>query len=204
MCYCIFLSFLRVVAMTESTPHWDIVHHVSNYYDGPLEGLAEFQGQPHQFFFHEEVRRPRVDTAPQQSSGFAAGIAQAIAGAMAAGNEEGDDDDDDDEAQFDWIYALVPVPAELADRFKEKHAIFERWYQAYSRDATLMKDHPALPEDRAQYETLTALLSPWLEANRTRTDLLRRGQFASGRTPAAPGGSRWTTFQVMWLDPLPA
>ena len=39
-------------------PTWEAVRHISSFYDVPLEGLAELDGNPVVFFFHEETSRP--------------------------------------------------------------------------------------------------------------------------------------------------
>lgn len=41
-----------------SSSAWEVVHHVSNFYDFPLEGLADLNGAPHAFFVHDELVVP--------------------------------------------------------------------------------------------------------------------------------------------------
>lgn len=180
-----------------TTPSWEPVHHVSNYYDVPLEGLADFAGVPHLFFYHAEViRRSSVDTlAPASTSASDA----APTGHREVGQEESDENASDG-AQIDRIYSLVPLPSNLVAQSQEKHAIFERWHQAWSQDSTRMKYHPALPADKARYAELSTNLNTWLTKNRPGSALLKRGQFQCDRASVLPGFSRWTHFQVLWSD----
>jgi hypothetical protein len=172
---------------------WERVHHVSNYYDVPLEGLADLAGVPHMFFYHEEiVRRPVVDNPLSSPEG-----AMLLSDQAVSGLEEIDDDAD---IQIDWIYSLVPLPSDLVAKSQEGHAIFERWHQAWSQDHDQMKHHPALPEDKDRYAEISTSLKTWLDDHRRDSNILKHGQFECDRLEVAPGSSRWTHFQVLWSD----
>lgn len=171
--------------MTSAAPAWEIVHFISNNYDGPLEGLADVDGVPHAFFLHDEIVR-QVPIEP----------------AIAPGSEVDPDLEDEVDYEVERIFALHPVSKELAAALMEQHEIFERWHRAYAADRSLQNQHPALPVDRARYQDLKDQTSSQLEAMRAATPpALKMGNFEAGRRPVAPGSSRWQSFEVRWIEP---
>ena len=151
---------------------WETVHHITNYFDHPLEGLADVDGAPHVFFLADEV----VRCIPSQSG-----------------------QSDEDDYEVDTVYALHPASTDLVAALVEKHAIFERWHQAYTAKQASHEDHPALPADRARYQELTERITPVLATLRAApAPQLRLGEFVRGRVPVALGESAWKSYQVRW------
>ena len=109
--------------------------------------------------------------------------------------------DEDDEIWVDSIYALHAVPDDILSALTEKHAIFERWHQAWrAGEVGAMNQHPALKSDRPRYDALLAQVKPWLEATRVKpAEHLLVGRFASGRQEVPAGSSRWGSYEVKWL-----
>jgi hypothetical protein len=159
---------------TNEEPVWDVVHHISNYYDVPLQGVADVNGVPHVFFLHDEhYRRVSEDTRAPDSDG--------------------------DDWEIDLTYALHTVPARLMESLLEKNEIFERWHRAYRQDIRLMDAHPALPEDRSRYQALEAEVKPALEAlQKTTPAQVLMGRFRTSERRLPPGSSRWIGFDVAW------
>lgn len=111
------------------------------------------------------------------------------------------DPEDPDEFIRETVYALHPASEALVASLREKNDIFERWHRAWSASQGQRADHPALPEDRERYEALKADIDPQLEALRkTKATRYQVGNFAGNRRPVAPGGSRWTSFEVQWTN----
>jgi hypothetical protein len=109
--------------------------------------------------------------------------------------------DDPDDGERVVVYALFPIPEDLKAALEEKNAIFERWLAAWQVDPTRMKDHPALPEDRARYNALQDKVVPRLDIlRRTPPDVLRTGDFVRDRHSGADGRSHWMRFQVRWTE----
>ncbi len=159
---------------TNEDPAWDVVHHISNYYDVPLQGVANVNGVPHVFFLHDE-HYCRVKEDPQAP------------------------DNEDDDWETHLTYALYAVPSRLLDALMEKNEIFERWHRAYRQDARLMDAHPALPEDRPRYQSLQAEVKPALEAlQKTPPAQVLMGRFRTSERRLPPGSSRWIGFDVAW------
>lgn len=168
------LENLPASAETTLTPEptWETVHHITNYFDHPLEGLANFNGAPHVFFLADEIVRHIPSPTGQP---------------------------DEDDYEVDTVYALHPVSEEIVADLIEKHAIFERWHQAYTAKQATHADHPALPSDRARHQALVDKLAPVLATLRnTPAPFLRQGQFVRGRVPVALGESAWKSYQVRW------
>lgn len=149
------------------------VHYISNNYDGPLEGLADFHGVPHAFFLHDEVFR-RVP---------------------------GDNPEDPDDFEVDRIYSLHPVSEQAVAGLIEKHEIFECWHQAYSQDRNAMEHHPALLGDRPRYDALKAEWEPYVEGLRALPPAhLALGDFHANQRQVPAGYSRWGTYTVNWTS----
>lgn len=93
---------------SSSPPGWDHVHHVSNYYDFPLEGLADFNHVAHVFFFHDESYRPSSDPAEESELEVVYALFQACPELMDALVEK--------QAIFErWHVAFSKDPAMMKD-----------------------------------------------------------------------------------------
>lgn len=155
---------------------WEPVPVVMDYYDGPLVGVAHYQGAPHAFLICDEIRRKPT---PQEQ------------------DEWGDD------IVREWVYNLYPVSEDMLAKVLEKQAIFERWHQAWSAKQVGMEQHPALPDERARYDELKAEVDPWKEGLQHLTPTHTRvGHFSCDHGAVPSGHSRWQHYQVLW-QPVP-
>jgi hypothetical protein len=70
-----------------------------------------------------------------------------------------------DKAQDDWSeeYQLFEIDAATLELFKLKQIIWHRWRESFNTGKTDIKTHPALPEDRADFENLGRRIANALE-----------------------------------------
>ena len=112
------------------------VYTVTDFYDCPRGGVADFEGAPHSYAL------------------------------------EWDDDADD----YADTYRLRPISDATLKLVLECWVLWERWARAFHAGAATLETHPALPEDRARYFELKALLEPDLRID-PNSPLRARGEF---------------------------
>jgi hypothetical protein len=153
---------------SDNNPAWDTVHHISNYYDGPLEGLANLNGAPHVFFLHDEIFR-QVGTLEDPDVEVDRIYAlHAVSDEMARGLME-------KQAIFERWHQAWSQDRSLMEHHPALPADRER--------------HDALRAELApQLDSL----------RRTKTTQVLLGEFHSNRRPVAPGCSRWGSYEVKW------
>ncbi len=113
--------------------HWDTVHAVLDWYDGPRLGIADYLGQPHLF-------ESRWDSLK--------------------GGWEGEVSDEECYTYQCWLRPINPEEFRLA---MEDWAIWERWGAAFAAGVTDESTHPALPEERVRHEQIQSALDGALE-----------------------------------------
>jgi hypothetical protein len=134
-------------------PDYEEVFTVTEYYDGPRQGVANFKGQPH---FYDCIF-------------------------------------DDKRSDYSNLYRLTPISPRIFDLAKEDWAIWERWESAFHAGKTTRETHPALPNERARYDEIRAVLDSALRTDNT-SCVIQTGLFEE---------SRLSPLQVRWTSPKP-
>lgn len=103
-----------------------------------------------------------------------------------------------DEAADNWsdIFLLQPVDEETLHLAMEDWGIWCRWERAFHSGQTTKNTHPALPDERARHNELSAILSPRLQID-PKQAIRARGRFEI-RTPAQPGITSTVELVVVW------
>jgi hypothetical protein len=85
---------------------------------------------------------------------------------------------DFDEAKDDWTttFSLTPIDEETFAMVKAKNVLWLRWREAFDRGETKIDTHPALPDDRPEYERLSRAIAAKLSSAVART-LKMNGEF---------------------------
>lgn len=143
----------------ELKPGFEQVFTVTDYYDGPRQGVANFNGQPH---FYD---------------------------CIFSETEDG----------YSSLYRLTPISQDILNLVRESWAIWQRWELAFQTGKTTLKSHPALPQDKARYEEIRAVLDPVLKTA-SETSIIRDGAFEVVGNPILPKGVM-RPLQVRWAAP---
>jgi len=146
----------RSNAAPKPKPGYESVFTVTEYYDGPRGGLANFRGVPH--------------------------IYECIF-------------DEENDAYSDF-YFVMPVGPELLAAAMTNWKIFLKWREAFDAGQTTLATHPALPEDKPQYEEARRALERAI-AEAKPGAIRVRGEFEilGEPTPRRDVHTRW---QVKW------
>jgi len=140
-------------------PGYETVFTVSEYYDGPRGGLANFHGVPH---LYECVFDEASDA-------------------------------------YSDSYLLMPVGPDLLTAAMTNWKLFLKWRTAYDAGQTTLATHPALPEDKAQYDETRRALEQAVESARPMATRVK-GEFEVLGEPNLPRDVH-TRWQVRWTAP---
>jgi len=67
--------------------------------------------------------------------------------------------------EYSDLYHLTPLSPDIFKLAKESWAIWKRWESAFHSGKATLESHPALPQDRARYQEIRAILDSALTTN---------------------------------------
>ena len=103
-------------------------------------------------------------------------------------------EDDAEDADSSLLYTLIPLNEEIFESVMENWAIWQRWYKAHEAGETSLDTHPALPEDKDNYNLLKKKIDSFLFQNRDKS-FIKKGKFTVKEN--APS-LNFTIFEVEW------
>ena len=106
-----------------------------------------------------------------------------------------------DEAADEYadIFRLAPIAADVLAWVLEDWAIWRRYEDAFHAGAVSIKEHPALPAERARHDELRALIGDAMQLAGDQ-GFLRRGEFRPANARGRGGDGemlvRWSPVQA--------
>ncbi len=106
---------------------------------------------------------------------------------------------DNEKGDYAEYYLLSPIDEETFRLAIENDEIWKRWYVACQTGQTTIETHPALPEDRARYDKIEAILKDRLILNPQSTTMAW-AEFHRDYTGITPkhGTNPWAKIWVKW------
>lgn len=102
------------------------------------------------------------------------------------------------QGEYSDLYHLTPISQQVFELAKEDWAIWKKWESAYHSGKVTLQSHPALPQDRARYAEIRAILDSALTTNEAECTV-QRGSFERlGSEDYLPDVMR--RLQVRWTD----
>jgi hypothetical protein len=106
---------------------------------------------------------------------------------------------DESHDSYSDSFLLIPITKEAFEAALENWQIFLRWREAFDSGKTTRETHPALPEERRQYDNTQRILDEAIAAGRA-SAIQMNGEFEPLGDATVPldGLSSW---QVRWKEP---